>query len=99
MRLKPGVSLRGVRAETAVAMMITDATLGAITVTSVTEGTHKRASAHYTGRAFDLRTPVTTNATGFVNLHEKLLAELGAEFDVVIEADHWHVEYDPKEPL
>jgi len=62
-------------------------------VTSIREGTHGYASFHPSGRAFDLRFPVNVNIKQFV---ERLKKHLGADFDVVLESTHIHVEYDPK---
>lgn len=62
-------------------------------VTSIRDGTHGYASFHPSGRAFDLRLPVNVNFKQFV---ERLKKYLGNDFDVVLENDHIHTEYDPK---
>ena len=66
-----------------------------MTVTSVTDGTHSRASLHYVGFAFDLRTrhiPLDE-----LPLIQKDLQEaLTDEFDVVLESNHFHIEFQPK---
>jgi hypothetical protein len=61
-------------------------------VTSTYEGTHSPASLHYVNRAFDYRKigPVELIAN-------KIRADLGPAFDVVVESNHVHVEHDPKE--
>lgn len=60
-------------------------------VTSTFEGTHSPGSLHYGNNAVDLRLP--TNGTAMIT---KLKEALGPKFDVVLEGDHIHVEYDPK---
>src|SRR6185436_13622014 len=64
-------------------------------VTSGTDGHHGEHSKHYSAEALDLRIRHIEP-----NLHQtvvKLLKEtLGKDFDVVLEIDHVHVEFDPK---
>ncbi len=64
-------------------------------VTSTTDGKHMVGSKHYIGYAGDLRRRHVKD--GDIELiDEKLKTELGNDYDVVLESDHWHVEYDPK---
>lgn len=67
-----------------------------LTVTSLLDGKHSDNSLHYKGLAADLRIDgVPSNKILEVcNDARALLYKLG--FDVVIEVDHIHVEYDPK---
>lgn len=65
------------------------------TVTSLNDSKHMRGSLHYKGRAFDLRTRDLSGILPEV-MKGKLEAVLGKDFDVVVENDHIHVEYDPK---
>ena len=101
MSLKPGVRIQGVSSEIAFVMWIIAETFrdnGALlVVTSCIEGTHKAGSEHYQGNAVDLRTrDLATDKVAYI---QKLLAQrLGADFDVVLEGDHLHVEYQPKAP-
>lgn len=60
-------------------------------LTSGTDGQHKAGSLHHVGHAFDLGLP---GDAGEVIIAELKLV-LGDEFDVLLEADHIHVEYDP----
>lgn len=64
-------------------------------VTSINDSVHSSGSLHYKGRAFDLR---TRNLKGITpqGMALMLKGQLGKDFDVVVEKDHIHVEYDPK---
>lgn len=97
MKLKPGVRVQGLGPETALAMMITAAVYDqqqlTLTITSVVEGQHRRGSLHYVGAAFDCRLPPAEYLDGIVST---LDAYLGDDFDVVPEATHIHIEYQPK---
>jgi len=98
--LKEGVTVRGICAEmvfghTVVSSIFTAHGLDVV-VTSGTDGVHGRASRHWSGSALDYRTRHIT-ATG---LKERIAGEasaaLGLDFDVVLESDHLHIEFDPK---
>jgi len=97
LKIKDGVNLLGVRPETVVGMMVVDSILPSfnqeLVVTSVVDGTHKRASAHASGRAFDCRIWDLVNKENAV---ATLKTALNVEFDVILEETHIHVEYDPK---
>lgn len=75
------------------------------TVTSMQDGKHGANSLHYREgrcRAFDVRT--RTEAPDYLQWSDdvknqlKVLVKsaLGADYDVVVESTHIHVEYDPK---
>ena len=65
-----------------------------VVITSGTDGSHKKNSLHYTGDALDLRiSNLTTEQRG--KLLAGLLTRLGDNYDVILEPDHIHVEYDP----
>jgi len=66
------------------------------TVTYSTNGEHTSpASKHYTGEAVDLRTRDLTTNTQKVEFKEQLQDLLGSDYDVILEPDHIHLEYDP----
>jgi len=60
-RIKPGVSIRNVRPETVMGMMIAGHVLldhgVPFVLTCVTDGVHGAGSLHYDGLAFDCRLP------------------------------------------
>ena len=61
-------------------------------ITSTYEGNHGAGSLHYADDAVDTR-----GVKEFLgNVVNDLREGLGSDYDVVSEADHIHVEYDPK---
>ena len=64
-----------------------------LTLTSAREGNHGRHSHHYKGLAIDLR---VWDIADSVNIYQRYLQEaLGPDYQVIVEPDHLHVEYDP----
>lgn len=63
-------------------------------ITSVFDGVHSRRSFHYTGYAFDMRTYIYSKSQ-IVSIFGFLRAKLGSLYDVILEEDHIHIEYDP----
>jgi hypothetical protein len=106
MRFKEGVRIDGIAPETIVGLMVAEGayleTVGAIdktaemVVTSVRDGQHSAHSLHYRGLAADLRTRgIRTHLRdAWLSMVQRRLGFLG--FDVVLEPDHIHVEFDPK---
>jgi hypothetical protein len=64
-------------------------------LTSTFEGTHSQGSLHYANRAYDLRLPAGKRDV-LKEVVEELWKVLGKEFFVLLEADHIHVQYNPK---
>lgn len=64
-----------------------------ITITSANDGKHMTNSLHYKNKAVDLRTRDMKNAkvVGW-----EIKQYLGNDFDVILEKDHLHIEYQPK---
>jgi len=102
MQLKPGVKVAGARPELVIAMVIADGVFYddgyPMTITSVTDGQHSDKSLHYAGAAFDLRTRHLDWAE-IQPIVDTLRHRLGLDYDVVAEADHIHVEYQPRRSL
>ena len=108
-KLKPGVKVNGAHFQEHIARMVQAAaataphfTDGTLWITSANDSTHRPGSKHYSDEAFDVRTRnilayfpqnVLGEARAWVGRMEKLL---GADYDVIFEGDHIHVEYDPK---
>ena len=64
-------------------------------ITSGNDGKHMDGSFHYTDLAFDARTRHLLGSLIPV-IGQRLKEELGVNYDVIIEKDHIHVEYDVK---
>jgi hypothetical protein len=93
--------IHGIRAEIAFVMPDVHRTFDEFgaeaVVTSGIEGSHSRASLHYAGAAIDLRVR-DVNGNDLPRLAAKLKQRLGDDFDVLLESDHIHVEWQPKKP-
>jgi len=63
-------------------------------ITSTYEGTHMACSLHYSNKAFDIRLPARGCVEELLGL---LRRRLGDDFDLLMEGDHIHIEYDPPE--
>lgn len=96
--IKPGVSIRGISPEIALAISIINSVMEGETlvITCVVDGRHRSGSLHYIGNAVDIRRTGLKNAAITV---DRIRAALGAEFDVILETSHIHVEFQPKNPL
>jgi hypothetical protein len=67
-------------------------------ITCGDEGKHGRQSRHFIGHAFDARTRhLEPDLVSVIVMQCK--ERLGRDFDVVLEPDHLHIEFDPKEQL
>lgn len=64
-----------------------------LVITSAKDGKHSAKSLHYEGKAIDIRIWKIANRAQQVIAEMK--AQLGPEYDVVLEDDHIHLEYDP----
>ena len=98
---KNGVSLLGVRPELIIGLMVADTVCREIgvdlTITSICDGVHSATSLHYTGAAADIRTRDMTESQ-IPRLMTALVAALTNDFDVVLESNHIHLEYQPRKP-
>jgi len=61
-------------------------------ISSTYEGNHGASSLHYANDAFDVRLP----PDGVLRIVPGVRERLGGDFDVILEKDHIHIEYDPK---
>lgn len=99
--LKAGVRIQGIRPETAVALQIIEGAYRdagyPLTLTAAIDGKHMAGSLHYAGCAVDLRTR-DIPPDKLAPLRQAIQDRLGQDFDVVLEGDHFHVEYQPKQP-
>ncbi len=97
--IKHGVDLRGLTPQMAIAYTIACKCYGQYdcVITSANDSKHGPNSLHYKGQALDLRTR-HMNGQGLQAVYHKLKEELGEQFDVVLEQDHCHIEWQPKTP-
>lgn len=100
MNLKDGVTQQGVHPSIWYAIGLAEAVYKTnglrLVITSLTDGEHMKDSLHYSGRAVDLRTrnvPTDMLKSLYGSL-VNILNPMG--YDVILEADHLHIEFDPK---
>jgi hypothetical protein len=98
--IKPGVKVEGLDAATmgpvlTSALTVWEGIARRPTITSALDGTHSANSLHYKGRALDFRTRDLSEAEK-QQVFERMKAQLGLDYDVVLEDTHLHIEYDPK---
>lgn len=97
MKLKEGVNLEGVQWQMFKAAVIAEAVFAKhgseLTITSANDSKHGPNTLHHKGLALDLRTWQVTGREGA--LIADLKRELGDDYDVVLESDHIHMEFDP----
>ena len=102
MIFKNGVKINGVKPEIALALIACNEVFKdhgkEMVVTSVMDGKHSPTSLHYVGFAFDLRGSVDWGYTEaeLESIKKDLKEALTDEFDVVLEKDHFHIEFQPK---
>ena len=97
--LKQGVSVSDLQPQIVLGLLVANSVFSryakSVVVTSGSDGQHMAGSLHYSGNAVDLRShdllPQTLN-----RIVLDLRSALGRDFDVFIESDHIHLEYDPK---
>jgi len=97
---KKGITFKGVKPEIAVAIPIAATVVeslgGRFVITSLSGGEDWRSprSLHPRGYAFDIRIWDFPSLESQRNLVRALQDALGDEFDVVLESDHIHIEFD-----
>lgn len=63
-----------------------------LVITSTCAGNHSPSSLHYGNDAYDCREP----KQAVIRILDRIRATLGQDYDIVVEQDHFHIEYDPK---
>ena len=101
-KLKSGVRITGIRPELVLGIQIMASVfesmgLTTLTITSCMEGEHRQESLHYLGCAVDLRIhEMVEKKTNILLVRDRLRDCLGPDFDVLVEKDHIHVEFQPQ---
>ncbi len=96
MLIKAGVDISRLRPEirkklSRLATIIWECNEGEMVVTSTYEGNHSESSLHYANLAIDIRKNIMKPLS-----FKQIKRELGRDYDVILESDHIHIEYDPK---
>ena len=98
MRLKKGVRIAGLRPEMVLGLMMADKVFHTygyeMVITSAVDSKHGNGSLHFSGAAVDLRTRDLSGTHTGVIINE-LKYNLGVDYDVVLESDHIHLEFQP----
>ena len=100
MILKEGVVTNGIRQELLLALIVANDVYSQhgkdLVVTSLNDGKHSLTSLHYSGCAADLRTHYFEDAEDVKDVAASIKNRLGIDYDVVVEKDHIHMEYQPR---
>ena len=100
--LKQGARVAGLRPEILLAVVVAERVCAEIgvdcVVTACVDGVHKAGSLHYCGLAVDLRSR-DFRPGDLDKAIARIKQCLGADYDAVLEKDHLHLEYQPKQPL
>lgn len=64
-------------------------------ITSVNDAKHSKTSLHYSGNAVDLRSRWFSDPQAVIETCRQALGNSN-DFDMVLESDHYHLEYQPK---
>ena len=111
LRVKEGVSIRGLQPQLFHAWNVAEELYEQYDadcwLTAGVDGRHGHGSLHYVGYAIDLRIRNLSAGTGIDAevttkagiLKVEIQKQLGSEYDVVLESNHFHIEFQPKEPI
>lgn len=102
LEIKSGVRVQGLRPETLLAIQVIegayrDAGISVATLTAAIDGKHMPGSLHYVGCAVDFRIRDIPQEQR-EPLRASIARRLTSDYDVVLEGDHFHIEYQPKQP-
>ena len=66
-----------------------------LVITSLNDSEHSKASLHYSGNAVDIRSRDILNKQTLLDDCKKALGG-SSDFDMILESNHYHLEYQPK---
>jgi hypothetical protein len=99
MNLKHSCDVNGIKPEIVMACLVADAVYSvhghSMTITSVVDSKHSAKSLHYIGHAVDLRTRDLEGEEAQI-IAADIKSRLTDDYDVVVESDHIHIEYQPR---
>lgn len=99
MKIKSGVDIKGIQPEIVVGLIVSNDVYRSATaefrLTSALEGVHMVGSKHGIGQAIDIGIR-DLSSDKVLNMFAALKLNLGEQFNVVLESDHIHIEFDPK---
>lgn len=102
-KFKKGIKISGIRAELVLAILIAEGVYDKhdtdLVITSVVDGKHSYTSLHYSGSALDIRTRNIPEIYNKEIMAGEIRESLSDEYDVVVESNHIHIEYQPKGKL
>lgn len=94
------VKIQGIRPEFLFALLVANEVYTScgysMVITSLDDGKHSDASLHYSGCGGDLRIRNIGNKDHILLIHAEIKRRLNKDFDVVLEHNHIHIEYQPK---
>lgn len=98
-KLKKSARIAGLKPEMVLGIMLMKGVFDKydrdLVITSALDSSHGRGSLHFVGQALDLRTRhLQENTVG--PIVSELEEALGPDFDVILEGNHIHVEFQPK---
>lgn len=100
MRFKKGVNFQGISNELTLGLNVANevyALYGVnMTVTCLLDSKHSITSLHYSGNAADMRTRDLKAKATANKIAKEIKSRLGIHFDVIVEATHMHMEYQPR---
>ncbi len=100
MKFKKGVKINNIKPEMVTALIVIEAIYlkygVELVVTACTDGKHSKGSLHYVGYAIDTRTRNFLTDDIINQVADDIREALTDEFDVVVESDHLHIEFQPK---
>lgn len=88
-----GLNTRMLTAIQAAAQVWKEQGMQSVTITSALDGDHGTRSLHPSGQAIDLR---IWGLPSMRSAAEQVKDLLGPDYDVILETDHLHIEFDPK---
>ncbi len=99
MILKEGVSIQGISNEMLFGLVVAEGVYKEygyeLTITSLLDGTHSDTSLHYSGNGGDLRTR-DVDEEHRRPIRNDIKSKLGRDYDVILESNHIHMEFQPR---